>query len=408
MIERVSQSLGVNRVVLALSFARLGDAVGNSILFIIIPLYVARLPAPVFGLPRSARVGIALALYGLVAALGQPVVGAISDRLGRRKPLILAGLVAMALFTLAFTVVGRFTDLLLLRGLQGLAVALTIPTSLAIMSSATEKRTRGGAMGVYSTMRIIGLATGPLLAGLLYDHVGFNAAFYAGGGFVALGALLVYLWVDEVPGDTRAARERPFRVFEAGVLSRGILGLGFATFAMAVAFSMMGALETEFNQRLDQTALAFGLAFSALMLSRLVLQIPVGRWSDRVGRKPFLVVGLVLMAPATALLGYAATTGQLVLLRVAQGIASAGIAAPAFALAADLANRGGEGRQMSIITTGFGLGLALGPLLAGVLAIGDFALPFVMGGALALVGALVVLRYVPESVRPRARRATAR
>lgn len=408
MLERVSRSIGVNRVVLALSFARLGDAIGNSILFVIIPLYVAKLPAPAFGLPRSARVGVVLALYGLVAAVGQPLVGALSDRIGRRKPLILGGLVAMALCTLAFTLAGRFADLLLLRGLQGLAVAFTIPTSLAIMSSATEKRTRGGSMGVYSTMRIVGLATGPLLAGLLYDHVGFNAAFYAGTGFVALGALLVQLWVDEVPGEPSEQGSRSFRLFDPDVLSSGVVGLGFATFAMAVAFSMMGALETEINQRLDQTALAFGLAFSALMVSRLLLQIPLGRWSDRIGRKPFLLVGLVLMAPATALLGYATTTGQLVLLRVAQGLASAGIAAPAFALAADLSRRGGEGRQMSVITTGFGLGLALGPLLAGVLGVSDFALPFVVGGALSLAGAGIVLRFVPESVRRPVGRAAAR
>lgn len=398
MFERVSQRIGVSRTVLALSVARLGDAIGNSILFIVIPLYVAKVPTHLFGLPAPARVGILLALYGLVAAVGQPIVGAWSDRLGRRKPLILVGLVMMAVCTLLFTVASQYSELLVLRALQGVAVALTIPTSLAIMSSATEKRTRGGTMGIYTTMRIIGLATGPLLAGYLYDTFGFNSAFYAGTGFVALGALLVWWWVGEEPVDTTEARSRPFRVFERGLLSRGIVGLGIATCAMAIAFSMIVALESQVNQRLDQSALAFGVAFSALMVSRLFLQIPLGRWSDRAGRKPFLLTGLILMAPATALLGFVATTGQLVVLRVAQGIASAGIAAPAFALAADLSKAGGEGRQLSIVTMGFGLGIALGPLLGGWLAVSSFSLPFLVGGALSLVGAVVVLRFVPESV----------
>ncbi len=402
MLERLSNKFGVNPTVLALSVARLGDAIGNSILFIVIPLYVAKLPTHLFGLPAPARVGILLALYGLVAAVGQPIVGAWSDRLGRRKPLILVGLVTMAVCTLLFTVAGRYSELLVLRALQGLAVALTIPTSLAILSNATEKRTRGGSMGVYTTMRIIGLAAGPLLAGVLYDKVGFNAAFYAGTAFVALGALLVWAWVGEQPVDTTEARQRPFRVFERHLLTRGIVGLGIATCTMAIAFSMIVSLESQVNQRLDQTALAFGVAFSALMVSRLLLQIPLGRWSDRAGRKPFLLLGLVLMAPATALLGFVATTGQLVALRVAQGVASAGIAAPAFALAADLSSAGGEGRQMSIITTGFGLGLAVGPLLGGSLAATSFALPFLIGGALSLVGAGVVARFVPESVHRRA------
>ena len=300
MLERLSQSAGVNRQVLALSVARLGDAVGNSILFVIIPLYVAKLPAPVFGLPVATRVGLALSLYGLVAAIGQPLAGALSDRIGRRKPLILAGLLLMAICTLGFTVAGAYGNLLWLRALQGLAVALTIPTSLAIMSSATDKRTRGGSMGVYTTMRVVGLASGPLIAGLLYDRVGFNAAFYVGTGFVLAGAALVQAWVHDEPVDTTASRGRPFRLFEPGLLTPGMLGLGAATFTMAASFSMMGALENEFNARLDQSALAFGVAFSALMVSRLLLQFPIGRWSDSVGRKPFLIAGLILMAPATA------------------------------------------------------------------------------------------------------------
>jgi len=407
VLERLSRIAGVNRQVLALSVARLGDAVGNSILFVIIPLYVAKLPAPVLGLPVATRVGLALSLYGLVAAVGQPLAGALSDRLGRRKPLILAGLVLMAICTLGFTVAGAYGNLLWLRALQGLAVALTIPTSLAIMSSATDKRTRGGSMGVYTTMRVVGLASGPLIAGLLYDRVGFNAAFYVGTACVLAGAALVQLWVHDDPVDTARARGRPFKLFEPGLLTPGMLGLGAATFTMAASFSMMGALENEFNARLDQSALAFGVAFSALMVSRLLLQFPIGRWSDRAGRKPFLIAGLILMAPATALLGFAATTGQLVLLRVGQGLASAGIAAPAFALAGDMARRGGEGRQMSIVTTGFGFGLSFGPLLAGSLAVANFALPFVVGGALSLVGAAIVVRFVPESVRrTRARPAT--
>lgn len=53
---------------------------------------------------------------------------------------------------------------------------------------------------------------------------------------------------------------------------------------------------------------------------------------------------------------------------------------------------------MSIITMGFGLGIALGPLLAGVLAVYSFVLPFIVGGALSLLGAWVVFQFVPETV----------
>ena len=54
-------------------------------------------------------------------------------------------------------------------------------------------------------------------------------------------------------------------------------------------------------------------------------------------------------------------------------------------MVADLSQAGGEGRQMSVITMGFSLGLAAGPLLAGLLAVFFFELPFLVGGLMSLV-----------------------
>jgi MFS family permease len=376
----------------------MGDAVGNSILFVILPLYVAELPAPAFPLPEPIRVGVLLSLYGLVNSMCQPVTGALSDHLGRRKILIQVGLIVMGLGTLGFLLAGRFVELVLLRSFQGLGVALTVPSAMALMAAVTEQKTRGGSMGIYTTLRMAGFAGGPLIGGFLYERFGFNAAFYAGAFAILLGFLAVQFWVTEAPVNNNSARPRRFRVIDRELLSPGILGVGAATMVMASTFSLMATLEKQFNSRLDQSALAFSIAFSALMVSRLLFQIPLGRLSDYIGRKKVILAGLFLLVPATALLGEAQTTLQLVGLRLMQGLASAGIAAPAFALAADLASVGGEGRQMSVITMGFSLGLMLGPLVAGILAVVFFELPFLVGGALALIGAWVVYRYVPETV----------
>jgi MFS family permease len=80
-------------------------------------------------------------------------------------------------------------------------------------------------------------------------------------------------------------------------------------------------------------------------------------------------------------------------------VAAAGIASPAFALTADLATEGGEGRQMSLITMGFTLGIAIGPLLAGLLAVISYELPFVVIGFLCLLDVPLVLKYLPETVQ---------
>jgi len=389
---------GINRAVLALSVARLADALGNSLLFIIIPLYIAKLPKEYFHLPLPVMVGILMSIYGFVVAFLQPVMGALSDHLGRRKILIQFGLGMIAVCTFTFIFATKYLDLLFLRTLQGVAVAITIPASMSLMAAITKKETRGGAMGVYSTFRMMGFVAGPLLGGFILDRYGFNVAFYVGSGFILLAMLLVQIWVDDVRINFKNNKRPKIKIIDKELLSPGILSAGVATFLMASAFSMVTTLENEFNSKLGISAFGFGFAFSMLMVGRLLLQVPLGRLSDFIGRKPLIIGGLILMAPATILLGDVASLTQFVLVRLGQGVAAAAIAAPAFAIAADLSVKGGEGRQMSVITTGFGLGIATGPLIAGLLAVIFFDLPFLTIGILNLVGAGVVYYFMPETV----------
>jgi MFS family permease len=77
-------------------------------------------------------------------------------------------------------------------------------------------------------------------------------------------------------------------------------------------------------------AFGFSIAFSALMIGRLIFQVPLGRLSDRFGRRPFAFLGLILMTPATGLLGEVTSLFQFVMLRFLQGIAAAAIVAAVY------------------------------------------------------------------------------
>ena len=397
--NRIGQYLGINRGVLALSIARLADALGNSILFIVIPIYVAQLPHPAFNIPVPVLVGILISIYGLINSILQPFTGALCDRFGRRKLLIQIGLGIVGLATLCYIFANRYLDLLALRSIQGVGLALTVPASMALMSAITKQETRGSAMGVYSSLRMIGFALGPVIGGFLQVQFGFNAAFYSGAAFVFLAVVLVQLWIKEVPLQAKQAGAPPFRIIDRSLLSPGILSAGIATFLTANAFSMVTTLENEFNARLSMNAFEFSIAFSGLMIGRLLSQVPLGRLSDNIGRRPLVITGLLLMAPATILLGEATSMTQLVVLRILQGLASAAVVAPALAVVADLSSADGAGRQMSVVTMGFGLGIAIGPLIAGVLVVVFFDLPFIVAGGMSIIGGWIVYRYMPETVR---------
>ncbi|MCG6957978.1 MAG: MFS transporter [Gemmatimonadetes bacterium] len=410
MLRRISRWLNTAPEVVALSFARMADALGNSLLIIVLPLYIAREPSPWLHLPTELLVGLAVSLYGFLLALGQPFAGRISDRSGKRKQLILVGLAVMALATVGLIFAHRFVAILMLRGAQGLGVALIVPSVMALITTATEIRDRGNAMGIYTTFRMTGFAMGPVLAGVLQVHFGFNVVFIVGGSFLALAFVLVHLTVH--PPATRPAIPASSRPTSGGGSgsagshdgstsrpSGSILALMFATVVLASSLSMISALENEFNARLSQTAIGFGIAFSSLTVSRLVVQIPIGRWSDRIGRKKLIIGGLLTLSPLTVLFGYVASTAQLVALRLVQGVSIAAVAAPAFALAGDLARPGREGQEISWVTMGFGLGLGAGPLLAGGLAgyLG-FAVPFYVTGLVSLLAAWAVWRFTTDSI----------
>jgi MFS family permease len=397
-IEKIIDTLGITKGVMALSIARMADAMGNSILFILIPLYVAELPKEYVDFPVPILVGTLISLFGFIAAIFQPLMGALSDKLNKRKILIQVGLAVIGFSTVVFIFADNFMHLLILRTLQGLGVAITIPAVLSLMTAITEKQSRGGSMGVYSTFRIIGFAIGPVVGGYLQVHYGFDAAFYLGSGFIFFSILLVQLWVKEVKIETPENATNRLKVFDLSLYGSGILTAALATFVMACCFSMVTTLENQFNARLDMTAIGFSIAFSMLMVGRLIFQMPLGHFSDKWGRKPFILGGLVLMALTTIALGEVQTMGQLIVVRLLQGIAAAGVAAPAFALAADLSQAGGEGRQMSVVTMGFGLGIAVGPMMAGLLAVFFFELPFFIIGLASLVGAWLVYQHMPETV----------
>jgi len=405
-----SELWGIDRRVLALAVARMADAVGNSFLIIVLPLYVASeaVGGRVFGLPASMIAGVVLALFGIASSIAQPLAGGLSDRLGRRKIFVLGGLVVLGAVNLAFAVATVYWHLFLLRVLQGLAAAFTITASLAIVNEVSDAGSRGGNMGVYNSFRLIGFGTGPILASILLEMgpfvlpggveiTGFEATFGVAAGTAFLGTAMVGGLVQDPDTTEPASRRLALRIWDRSTPGRRldtIFALGLATLVMAACMALLSAIEPEVNARLDQGPFLFAVEFVALIAALAAVQPVVGRASDRVGRKPFILVGLLALIPTTLLQGLVHTPGQMIGIRVLQGGAGALIFAPALALAGDHTEKGQSGAQLSVLTVAFGLGIATGQLMAGFFVQFGFVVPFAVGSVCAAGGTLLVLTQV--------------
>ena len=150
------------------------------------------------------------------------------------------------------------------------------------------------------------------------------------------------------------------------------------------------------------TPLLAGLAVGAYGLTQAVMQIPFGVWSDRVGRKPLIVVGLLLHVAGSALGAVASSASALVTARVVQGLGA--VSGPVTAFLADLTRPEARTRAMFAVGMSIGasfvLSLVIGPLLAA--AIGVAGVFWLIGG-LGLVALGLVLFALPAE-RPRAER----
>jgi MFS family permease len=141
-----------------------------------------------------------------------------------------------------------------------------------------------------------------------------------------------------------------------------------------------------------------GLALGAYGLTQALLQIPFGWASDRWGRKPVIVVGLVVFAIGSFIAAWAPDIWWTIVGRVVQGAGA--ISAAVMALAADLTRNEVRSRAMALIgmTIGatFALSLIAGPALTGVIGVPGI---FVLTGLLALAAIVVLLRSVPTPER---------
>lgn len=386
---------------------------GNSFLIIVLPLYVASdvVTGTMMGVPTALVAGIVLALFGIASSIAQPLAGHLSDRVGRRKPFVLGGLVVFAVVNLSFAGVTQYWELFALRVVQGTAAAFTITASLALVNESTRPERRGQHMGVYNSFRLVGFGAGPLLASILVEMgpfplpgggtlSGFDATFVVAGATALLSTVLVAVLVEDSGEQHPAPRRLSIRVWDRRRNRLdAIFALGLATLVMAACFALLSAIEPEVNARLDQGPMLFAVEFVALIAALAVLQPFVGRASDVVGRKPFIVAGLIALVPTTVLQGLVEAPWQMMGLRVLQGGAGAMIFAPALALAGDLTAKGQSGAQLSVLTVAFGLGIAAGQLTAGGFVRYGFAVPFVLGGILAVGAGLLVFTQVQG--RPR-------
>src|SRR5213592_4079687 len=166
--------------------------------------------------------------YALTFAVLLLTGGKLGDLYGRRL-IFTIGLVVFTASSLACGLSSTATELIAARAVQGVGSALMMPATLSIISATFAVRERGTAIGIWAGVSAMALAIGPLLGGIITEHISWNWIFYVN---VPIGALGVLASILVVPESKDTSREQ--RLDLPGLLTSGI-GLFALVFALIEA-----------------------------------------------------------------------------------------------------------------------------------------------------------------------------
>jgi len=197
-----------------LILALFGVTLDNTILNIALPTLARDLSA------SASQLQWMVDSYVLVFAGLLLVAGALSDRYGRRRALV----VGLALFGLGSAIapfVQTADQLILLRAFMGIGAALTMPSTLSIIGDVFEADERPKAIAAWSAVSGIGIVVGPVAGGWLLEHFAWGAVFAVNIPFVLIGIVAALLVVPE----SRAPGRAPLDPIGAGLSVAGLVTL---------------------------------------------------------------------------------------------------------------------------------------------------------------------------------------
>ncbi|CAI0778361.1 multidrug efflux MFS transporter [Serratia quinivorans] len=356
-----------------------------------LPLYVEQLGVSGH---QSLSIWSGLVFSGtfLVSALVSPLWGSLADRKGRKLMLLRASL-GMAVVIALQGMVTNVYQLFALRALMGLTSGY-IPNAMALVASQVPRDKSGWALGTLSTGPVTGVIVGPLLGGLMADHLGLRVVFFVTAVLMFVSFLITLFLIKERHIEVKKAdRLSGKAVFQSLPYPALIVTLFVSTLMIQLANSSISPILTLFIKDLsgDSGNLAFisGMIAAVPGVAALMSAPRLGRLGDRIGTARILLAALGLTTVLFAIMAWVETPLQLGILRFLLGFADGALMPAVQTLLLKYSSDQVTGRIFGYNQSFMYLGNVVGPLIgSGVSALMGFRWVFVVTAVLVLINCL--------------------
>ena len=345
--------------------------------------------------------GAFMALYAAMQFLCAPLLGALSDRIGRR-PVLLIALIGAAADYLFMALAPSLALLFVGRAIAG-ATSASMAVASAYVADITPEERRARNFGQLSAAMGLGFVAGPLLGGLIGSHW-LRAPFLVAAVLNAANLTLVWFWLREArkpDAQAEGVSLNPFAPLRWAFTFPRLAPLIGAFLIIALIGQIGGALWVVHGEDRYGWGLAtVGLSLAGFGLFHALAQAFVaGPLSERWGERRAMLVGMAADGAAYVAVGFA--TAGWVAFALLPLFCLGGVGAPALqALISAEGDEDSQGRAQGLLASLTSLASVIGPV---VITTGYFATRAVWPGAMWLAGAALYLLCLPLVLRARAR-----
>ncbi len=368
-------------------------ALGYGVVSPVLPAF-----ARTFGVSMGA-VTFAIIVFSVMRLGFAPPTGLLVQRLGEQW-VYLAGLLVVAVSTGVSAFVGNYWQLVLFRAIGGIGSTMFFISALGLMIRISPPDARGRVAGLFATSFLIGSVAGPLV-GSLIAGLGLRAPFLIYGVAVLITTIVVSYSLRGSTLGAPAEQTEPAVTVRAALRHRAYRAALVSNFATGWAvFGLRLAVVPLFvSDVLGRGPRMTGLALGVFALGNLVVVLPSGQLSDRIGRRALLIGGLFACGLATMWLGASASVPVFLVAAFVGGAASGVFASPQQAAIADIL--GSAARTGTAVAT-FQMMVDLGAIV-GSMAVSQIAEHLSFGWGFAISGVVLLAAGVGWMFAPETR-----